>query len=95
MTNLTVVAAQGCHLYLEDVGNIAEVIRLFSTPEEDLFNFVRLETLFSQVGICPAVSGIGKNSVQHNLTGDAVVAMPDIPSIGVTGNYDFWPMGSD
>ena len=95
MTNLTVVAAQGCHLYIEGIGNIAEVIRLLSTPEEDFFDFVRLETLFNQVRICPTVSGIGKNSVQHSLTGYAVVAMPDIPSIRVASSYDFWSMGSD
>ena len=95
VAHLAVVAAQSCHLCLKCVGNVAEIIRFFSTPEKDFFNFVRLKPLFKQVRIGPAVSGVGENSVQYNLTGDAVVAMPDIPPVGIAGSYDFWPMSPD
>ena len=92
---LAVVTAQGGYLYVIGVGNVAEVIRFFGTPEQDFFNFVRLEPLFNQVGISQSISGIRENSVQHHLPGDAVVAVPDITSVRVGGSHNVRSIESD
>lgn len=92
MANLGVVTAQSCHLDLKGLSNVAEVVRLFSPPQEDFFDLVGHNPLFHQVGIGQAVAGIGEDGVQHNPTSNAVVAVPDIASVWVAGNYDFWPV---
>ena len=95
VAHLAVVAAEGGYLCVIGVGNVAEVIRFFGSPEQDFFNLVRLEPLLNQVGISQSISGIRENSVQHHLSGDAVVAMPDITSVRVGGSYDVRSIESD
>ena len=89
------MAVQGCHLCFKSIGNIAEIVRFFSTPEQYFLNLVRLKPLLVQVGISPVIAGLWEDGIQHDLTGDAVVVVPDISPVRVAGGYYLRSVGSD
>ena len=44
------------------------------------------QPFFNQIRVSQMVSGIRKNGIQYHLAGNAMIAMPDISSIGIGGD---------
>ena len=86
------MTAQSLELYIECLGNVRAVIDIIRSPEPDLFDLMRLETLLQEVRIGPDVSCVWKDSIQGDLASDAVVSVPDITAVRICGDYDFRPV---
>ena len=50
---------------------------------------MRLQALIQQVRIRKVVPGIGIYGIKHHLTGDTMIAMPDVAAVGVSGDDGF------
>ena len=47
------------------------------------------------MGVGPGISGTGENGIQSDLTGDPVVSVPDITTVGIGGDHRLRSVGAD
>lgn len=85
--HLASVAAQRPDFKIEGGGDVGTIIDILGRPEQDLFYLMGPQPLREKIRIGEMIPGVGENRVQHDLAGDAMIAVPDIASIGV-GGYD-------
>jgi len=89
------MAAEGFQLYIEGLSDIRAVVDILRSPEPDLLDLMRLEAFINQVRIGPDIPSVGENSIQSDLTHNAVVSVPDVAAVRIRSDNKFWLVHSD
>ncbi len=90
--HLAPVTCQRLHFGIKRTGDINMVVRVITAPEKHLPHLVRLESLRHEVGVGKMVAGVRKDSIESDLTGNAVVPVPDIAPVRVGCNDSLRPV---
>src|SRR5208337_3693561 len=92
---LTLVTLQRAQLHIKGFGDIGAVIDILSSPEQYLFDLMRIEPFFRQIRVGKDIPGIGEDGIQGNLSGYSMIPVPNIASIRISSNNGLRPIHPD